>query len=285
MDALIFIDTNIFLDFYRIRRSDVSMSYLKIIDKHKDIIITGRQVEMEFKKNRQKVILESHSKFKSPDWGNLSTPPFVSELQAAKQIEKKKKEITTQQKKINEKIEKILKNPSQNDPVYQTLQRLFANDTEYNLDRGKDERFRIRNMARKRFSLGYPPRKKEDTSIGDSLNWEWIVQCALDSGKDIIVVTRDTDYGAILKGESYLNDWLKKEFQERVSKKRKILLTERLSVAFKKVKAPVSKEMEDEENRVIEEHELSSTVYESSREESRLVKLLREFEEKSKSGI
>lgn len=28
MDALIFIDTNIFLDFYRIRNSDVSIKYL-----------------------------------------------------------------------------------------------------------------------------------------------------------------------------------------------------------------------------------------------------------------
>ena len=59
IDALIFIDTNIFLDFYRIRRTDVSMKYLEEIVKHKDIIITSSQVEMEYKKNRQSAILES----------------------------------------------------------------------------------------------------------------------------------------------------------------------------------------------------------------------------------
>ena len=34
MDALVFIDTNIFLDFYRIRKTNVSMKYLEEIEKH-----------------------------------------------------------------------------------------------------------------------------------------------------------------------------------------------------------------------------------------------------------
>ena len=45
----------------------------------------------------------------------------IAESQAMQQIDKKKKEIGTQQKKINEKIEKILKNPSRNDQVFVTL--------------------------------------------------------------------------------------------------------------------------------------------------------------------
>ena len=62
MDALIFIDTNIFLDFYRIRSSDISVSYLDLINSNHDKIITGTQIEMEYKKNRQNVILESINK-------------------------------------------------------------------------------------------------------------------------------------------------------------------------------------------------------------------------------
>ena len=123
LDALIFIDTNIYLDFYRIRRTDISMSYLDLIDKNKKHIITGSQIEMEFKKNRQKVIIESLKTFKTPDWGNLSAPALLAESQAMQQIERKKKEIGTQQKKINQKIEKILNNPSSNDPVFTTLNR------------------------------------------------------------------------------------------------------------------------------------------------------------------
>lgn len=85
------------------------------------------------------------------------------------------------------------------------------------------------------------------------MNWEWIVRCSIDSGKDIVIVTRDTDYGAIYKDQSYLNDWLKQEFSERVSRRRKILLTDKLSKGLKIVHAAVTKEMEDEENRVIRE--------------------------------
>lgn len=59
LDALIFIDTNIFLDFYRIRKSDISLKYLSEIETHKEILILTNQVEMEFRKNRQTVILEA----------------------------------------------------------------------------------------------------------------------------------------------------------------------------------------------------------------------------------
>ncbi|WP_202412307.1 hypothetical protein [Duganella fentianensis] len=85
------------------------------------------------------------------------------------------------------------------------------------------------------------------------LNWEWIIQCSLDSGKQVVRVTRDTDSGAIYDGNSYLNDWLKKEFSERASKKRKIILTDKLSVGLKIVHAAVIKEMEEEEEKLLAE--------------------------------
>jgi len=64
LDALIFIDTNIILDFYRIRKNDVGIEYLNKIRSNITKIITGTQIAMEFKKNRQKVILESIEKKK-----------------------------------------------------------------------------------------------------------------------------------------------------------------------------------------------------------------------------
>lgn len=66
-------------------------------------------------------------------------------------------------------------------------------------------------------------------------------------------MTRDTDYGAIYDGKSYLNDWLKQEFSERVSKKRKVILTDKLAQGLKVVHAAVTKEMEEEEERLIAE--------------------------------
>jgi hypothetical protein len=261
MDALLFVDTNILLDFYRIRKSDISMKYLAQLEACQERLIIGSQIEMEYKKNRQKVIIESLTQFSTPDWGKLSTPALVADLQAAKMIEKKCKEITDQSKIVNAKIQKILTNPSQNDPVFQSLQRLFKSNSSYNLNRESEKRFTIRRLARKRFCLGYPPRKSNDTSIGDAINWEWIVQCAIDSAKDVVIVTRDSDYGVIYNGQSYLNDWLKQEFQQRVSQRRKILLTPQLSVGLKIVHAAVTEEMEKAEQQLIENQNILDNIH------------------------
>lgn len=258
IDALIFIDTNIFLDFYRIRRTDVSLKYLEEIVKHKDIIITSSQVEMEYKKNRQSAILESINEVTKKNNINLSVPAILTDSQALKMMKKSKTEIDNQQKKIKLQIERILKNPNLYDPVYKSLQKIFTNKSEINLNRDNKIRISIRNLAKKRFLLGYPPRKKDDNSIGDAINWEWIIKCAEQTGKHIIIVTRDTDFGAITENESYLNDWLKQEFKQRISQKRKLILTDKLSKAFQLVEIPVSKEMIEEEKIVIKESFMES---------------------------
>lgn len=251
LDALIFIDTNIFLDFYRIRKSDVSMKYLEEIEKHIDLIITSSQVEMEFKRNRQSVILESIGEVKKINNVNITVPAILSDAKAVEMIEKAKKTIAIKQKELKERIEKILKSPNYNDPVFKSLQKLFSNNSEINLNRENKIRFSIRNLAKKRFLLGYPPRKKTDSSIGDAVNWEWIIKCAENTGKHIIIVTRDSDFGCTYENDSHLNDWLKQEFKQRISQRRKIVLTDKLHVAFKLVEIPVTEEMIKEEEEVI----------------------------------
>ncbi len=251
IDALLFIDTNILLDFYRERKSDVSMKFLVQLEAIKDRLILGSQIEMEYKKNRQIVILESLGKFGTPDWGKLTTPALVSESKAAEMIRKSQKAITKQQKLISEKIQNILERPGTHDEVYKVLQRVFKYASNLNLNRDSKRRFAIRRLARTRFCLGYPPRKKGDNSVGDSINWEWIVQCAIDSGKDIVIVSRDSDYGVNYKDSWYLNDWLRQEFKQRVSNRRKILLTGKLSEALKIVHANVTADMVEAEARII----------------------------------
>ena len=166
-------------------------------------------------------------------------------------IEKSKKNISKKQKELRERIEKILKNPTYHDPVFKSLQKLFSNKSDINLNRENKVRFTIRNLAKKRFLLGYPPRKKTDNSIGDAVNWEWIIRCAEKTGKHIIIVTRDTDFGCVYDNDLHLNDWLKQEFKQRISQKRKIILTDKLHKAFQLVEIPVTKEMIEEEENVI----------------------------------
>lgn len=55
---IVFIDTNVLLDFYRMPGENVHRQAQMLI-KHRESIITGDQVRMEFLKNRQKVILDA----------------------------------------------------------------------------------------------------------------------------------------------------------------------------------------------------------------------------------
>jgi hypothetical protein len=251
LDAIIFIDTNIFLDFYRISSSDVSMKYLEQIEQHKDIIIISSQVEMEFKKNRQKVILEGLAEFRKVTDIRLSIPPIVQDTKSVDMLKTSKKSLEDQHKKLVDKISNIFIDPAKHDPVYKTFNTIFQNKSDINLNRDNERRVIIRELAQKRFNLGYPPRKKEDNSFGDAINWEWIIECAINTKKHIIIVTRDADYGAKYNKQPYLNDWLRQEFNQRVGARRKIFLTDRLSEAFKLVKIPVTDDMVKEEMELI----------------------------------
>lgn len=250
--ALIFIDTNIFLDFYRIRGDGSSLSILEKIDNNHDIIITGNQVEMEYHKNRQVVILsEALTKIKKPD--KIPNLAFIETSQHLGSIKRHQKETETQVKKLLKKIERVLNNPSRNDQVYISAKKLFRANTPYNLRRQNNERYKIRRLARKRFMLGYPPRKSGDNSIGDAINWEWIIECSNNDSekRDIIIVSRDSDYGIIYNEKSILNDWLRQEFKERVSRRRKIILTDKLTHAFKMSNVSVTSEEEKQEEELL----------------------------------
>ena len=257
MSALVFIDTNILLDFYRYPRGSAILPVLEHIDKNHDKIITSTQVEMEYKKNRQKVIVASMTEMKGPKWDSYKLPVILSGAQAAKSIETDRKDIDKQTIILLRKIESILRNPSRNDDVYKTAKRLFGASTDLNLKRPDTRRFTIRNLARKRFVLGYPPRKDSDVSIGDAINWEWLVYCAKDKNQDVVIVSRDTDYGCRFGGEMIINDWLAQEFKDRVNIRRKVTLTDKLMEGFKLAKISVKKKEVDDEKKLLSKLEMT----------------------------
>ncbi len=211
---------------------------------------------------------------KTPDWGGLAAPAFLSEAKPIDIIKKDQDEISHQLKKLKARIEGVLKKPSLNDPVYKVLQRLFKKKSEHNLSRDNEIRFKIRRLAWKRFMLGYPPRKDNDISLGDAINWEWIVHCAKESKKDIVIVSRDSDYGMPYDKKPILNDWLSQEFKSRVSKKRKIILTDKLAEAFKLAKISVSKQEQDEEKKLIDELKQPTSLGDILKTRTRAAQLL-----------
>lgn len=252
MATLVFIDTNIYLDFYRVRGGDASLSILQHFDSNHDRIITTSEVEMEYKKNRQRVILDSLKNIGYQDLKALVVPAFLQESNLNRNIKRTQGELSKQIKMLRDRTAKLLKSPSRNDPVYRVLQRLFKARSPCHLSRDKKVRFEIRDLANKRFILGYPPKKERDLSIIDEINWEWIIYCAKHCTDDIVIVSRDFDYGISYQGESVLNDWLLQEFKERVSHKRSVSLTARLTEAFKLASIKVSREEEEFEELLIQ---------------------------------
>lgn len=206
---------------------------------------------MEFLKNRQKVITSTLRDLKKPD--RMSFPPIVESYQPVKSAKRDLESAAKNYALIRKKIEAILRDPAKNDPVYRSLKRLFDGTGDYVVGRSHPERFKIRSLARKRALLGYPPRKDSDVAIGDAVNWEWIIFCAKSGAElpNVMIVSRDGDYGVTVDGEGFLNDWLKKEFKERISQKRKVVLTQKLTTGLKKLAEVVTPEDEQEEDRII----------------------------------
>ena len=249
-EKLLFIDTNILLDFYRVR-TDAGITLLNHIDGLHEITITTSQIEMEFKKNRQKAIFESLTSLKAPD-ASITPPAFLSEAKTVELMKKRMAETKSRVSKLKVRIKRIIERPSTYDPVYKVAQRLFSNVSPHNLRAGTDEFQNVYGLAWKRFIQGYPPRKRDDTAIGDSINWEWIIQCAIRTGQDVLVVSRDADYGMTHDGVTYINDWLLQEFKNRVSQQRKIEVVDRLSTALKRLSVSITDDEAKEERAVFE---------------------------------
>lgn len=244
---LIFVDTNVLLDFYRLGGESADRA-LKALERHKDSIILNDQVYMEFMKNRQKVINETMKGMEKPKM--LSAPPIIAERKNFKKLQSSVRTAQGKYTEVRKTIENVLLDPGRYDPVFQAINRIYGHNGTFHIKRPNKERFTIRNAARKRFILGYPPRKKEDTSIGDAINWESIIHCAKLSTENhhILIVSRDGDYGIIYDNAAVLNDWLRKEFKDRVSRKRKIELTNKLTYALKLLDEVIPPEDEEAEN-------------------------------------
>jgi hypothetical protein len=248
IQKLLFIDTNIWLDFYR-ARNEAGLALLKSVEAISDRIIVTFQLEAEFKKNRQAAIFEGMQQLKGPP--HIPRPGMFSDAQATRMLSKSIKQANTQVDKLKLKLKRAIENPAMHDPVYKACQRIFHKSDHLVLTREDNIRATIRRKAMKRFLHGCPPRKKDDTSIGDAFNWEWMIHCAMENSAELVIVSRDSDYGLTFDNKAYINDHLKQEFSERVSQKRALLLYHRLSDALKHFEVPVSQQEVDAETEIV----------------------------------
>jgi predicted nucleic acid-binding protein len=255
IQAYAFIDTNIFLDFYR-NDKEASMSLLEKLETVRDRVMCTYQVEMEFLKNRQNQIRSIADQTKLSV--NAKLPAVLSDTPLAEAVKKAKHDLRAKGQTLKRNLVQLLSSPN-NDPVYKVLQDIFRSDSNHVLTRDMEIKNRIKRLARRRFQLGYPPRKATDTSMGDAVNWEWVIHCAKTLRGRIIIVSRDSDYGCEYDGKYFLNDQLKREFRERVGNK-SIVYTHKLSDALRELNVHVTEKEEQSEDAVIQEGTVSDKL-------------------------
>lgn len=259
---LIFVDTNIFLDFYRMSGGEAAKKQIAFINNNSQYLITTDLVKMEFLKNRQKIILDTLKEVKQ-DIQHKQLPPILLDTNIASATKTITNNYNKQKNKTQSYVEKILHNPTTKDDVYKCVQK-FSSKSELFLDIQSDIGKDIILKARHRWELGYPPRKNSDTSINDAVNWEWILNCTKKHNANVVIVTRDEDYGAKHNHIMYLNDLLAKEFSQKNGTRKKIHITQKLSEAMKRLNVSVTKEIRDAEIQIISSHSSSASISETS---------------------
>ncbi|WP_076097996.1 PIN domain-containing protein [Chromobacterium subtsugae] len=246
---LLFVDTNIWLDFYR-ARTEAGLTLLDHLEKVSGKIIASYHLEMEYKKNRQYAILEGMQELKQP--ANIPRLGIFSDAKATRAVQSNIKNASARIKYLKTRLSKVLSDPARYDPVYKACQRIFHADSQFILNRDDVLRRTIRRRAFRRFIHGCPPRKKNDLSLGDALNWEWMIECSHKINAELIIVSRDSDYGITFEDKAYINDHLKHEFAERVNRQKKIVLYTKLSDALKHFSIPISRAEEQEEDLLVQ---------------------------------
>ena len=241
---LLFVDTNIFLNFYRSRR-EIGVKLLERIESVSHLLIVTDQTEAEFLKNRQKVIWDALRDFKLPEI-QISFPGYLSDSKDAAAIRRSAERVRNGIKRLKERFAGLLNNPSKNDPVFRAVKKAMSKETALNLKyAAKDTKEEVFVSALKRFQRGFPPRKADDSSMGDAINWEWVLRCGGNPSNDVLIVSQDGDYGY----GGYLNDWLAQEFKTITKRKAELLPT--LSEALKRLDVKVTAAEEKEEQSII----------------------------------
>lgn len=250
-DALLFVDTNILLDFYRVQ-GDTGLHPL--IEQHASRIITTYQVEMEFRKHRQREIVKSLAGVTRQNQ-NLQAPAFLRDDPAFAEFNRLGEQAATIVESFKARIRQLL-NPTSADPVLVAVNKLFRTASPIRLVRDSADDLIVRRFARKRFAQGFPPRKSDDTSFGDGINWEWIVKCAVSQNRDVVIASRDSDYGLVEGRNAHINDWLLHEFETRVGGGRRLTLANGLSGGLNAIGVDVSKKQSEAEQWIVEQTDM-----------------------------
>jgi len=203
----LFIDTNIFLNFYSFSDDDLDkLSNLhSLISKTNQIkLYVPSQLVDEFNRNRENRIKDAMKKFRDSNVKS-EIPKLCSGFDEAKIIFALSKQIYEEKNKLTEKISQAIENKTLKADLL--INDLFSAPIEI-----EDN---IIVNAKKRFDLGNPPGKNK--SYGDAVNWEFLLE-KVPEKEDLYFVGDDIDYKSPLN-ENNFSSFLAEEWKKKKSSK------------------------------------------------------------------
>ena len=190
----VFIDTNIFLDFYSLSEKSIEelSKLIKLIEDEEIQIILSQNVIDEFHKNRIKKIYDTTS---SLDKANQLPLPTL-----LKQYKEECEEFRKAQTALKEKFI-LLKDKLIEDVKTENLSadRLIQNI--FNHSKIIEVKNTLFYRAQQRFVRKLPPRKNDNNdSIGDAINWETLKH-AIPENEDLHLISGDGDFWDSIEGQ------------------------------------------------------------------------------------
>jgi hypothetical protein len=241
----IFIDTNIFLDFYNSNEDKVEiLKSLKGYHKH---IVFPEQVFIEYRRNRvallNNLIEDFKKNFKYP---NFPAYPIVREMPDFITLNDLKKQYNGAFNNLIKAFEEM-KLDTGKDIVFSEIQSIFESSEIHKIYSTDD----IIERARKRQILGNPPRNTKKVNVFsacDEAIWETILSYVND---DLIIVSRDATYR-----DNF--DLLRSEYVAKVGKEL-IKITDTINEAIKLIGETISEkiiELEEQQLKEIAENKI-----------------------------
>jgi hypothetical protein len=210
----IFIDANIYLDFYILGQPKYQKLLPTLVAAKNDIFVS-KQIVDEVRRNKCKKFLLHAEQFYATLPKKFNLPSFTptggtAAKKWSKRISDLEKELIACASDYENSISAVAKSISTStDRVSKELEKLFKNaatPTAIQLER-----------ARLRKELGNPPGKRSDP-LGDQLSWEQFLDL-LKQGEKISIITRDSDYFDIVFGEVRLKAPLETEVREKIGRR------------------------------------------------------------------
>lgn len=211
----LFIDANIYLDFYNSNAVEYKTLLETLTEAKPDLIIT-QQIVDEVIRNRSGRFKESFNNYtKTSGVIDCKLPTHIGSNVDTKLVEwnKERAKLAKDLKTSNESLlairSKYLEDVHEGkDNVSKTFNVIFKDGLEPSLEQI--------NRARWRKEIGNPPGKRSDV-LGDQLSWEQLIDClSLSNIKRLALVTRDSDYFVDLgKDKPALNPLLSQEIKKK----------------------------------------------------------------------